>query len=53
MMRQISSLCCRLPTIENSQFREEFLTDVNDVMLTSYLATLTKGCNLISDVVDK
>ncbi|KAI9015561.1 maintenance of mitochondrial structure and function-domain-containing protein [Hyaloraphidium curvatum] len=53
MMRQISSLCCRLPTIDSPQFRQEFLTDVNDVLLTSYLAVLTKGCNAISDVVDK
>lgn len=53
LMRQISSLCCRLPTIDSPQFRQEFLTDLNDVLLTSYLATLTKGFNTINDVVEK
>ncbi|KAI8921061.1 COP9 signalosome complex subunit 6-like protein [Powellomyces hirtus] len=52
IMRQISSLCNRLPTVDNPEFREEFLTDYNDVLLMSYLATITKGANALNDLVD-
>ncbi|KAG0051372.1 COP9 signalosome complex subunit 6 [Gryganskiella cystojenkinii] len=51
--RQISSLCNRLPTISGQAFEEEFLTEYNDVLLTSYLATVTKGTNAMSEMVDK
>ncbi|KAF9437070.1 COP9 signalosome complex subunit 6 [Entomortierella beljakovae] len=51
--RQISSLCNRLPTISGQAFEEEFMTEYNDVLLTSYLATVTKGTNVMSDMVDK
>ncbi|CAG8617238.1 13478_t:CDS:2 [Ambispora gerdemannii] len=53
ILRQISSLCNRMPTFEGSEFREEFLTEYNDVLLTSYLATITKGTNSINELVDK
>ncbi|KAI8593248.1 COP9 signalosome complex subunit 6 [Geranomyces variabilis] len=52
IMRQISSLCNRLPTIDNVEFREEFQTDHNDVLLMSYLATITKGATLVNELVD-
>ncbi|KAF9905898.1 COP9 signalosome complex subunit 6 [Linnemannia zychae] len=51
--RQISSLCNRLPTISGQAFQEEFMTEYNDVLLTSYLATVTKGIHTMSDMVDK
>ncbi|KAF8931463.1 maintenance of mitochondrial structure and function-domain-containing protein [Dissophora ornata] len=51
--RQISSLCNRLPTISGQAFEEEFMTEYNDVLLTSYLATVTKGTHVMSEMVDK
>ncbi|KAG0216454.1 maintenance of mitochondrial structure and function-domain-containing protein [Mortierella sp. GBAus27b] len=51
--RQISSLCNRLPTISGQAFEEEFMTEYNDVLLTSYLATITKGTHIMSEMVDK
>ncbi|GJJ77632.1 COP9 signalosome complex subunit 6 [Entomortierella parvispora] len=51
--RQISSLCNLLPTIAGPAFEEEFLTEYNDVLLTSYLATVTKGTHAMSEMVDK
>ncbi|KAF9116413.1 COP9 signalosome complex subunit 6 [Mortierella sp. AM989] len=51
--RQISSLCNRLPTISGQAFEEEFMTEYNDVLLTSYLATVTKGTNVMSEMIDK
>ncbi|KAF9336860.1 COP9 signalosome complex subunit 6 [Podila minutissima] len=51
--RQISSLCNRLPTISGQAFEQEFMTEYNDVLLTSYLATITKGTNAMSEMVDK
>ncbi|KAI8818521.1 maintenance of mitochondrial structure and function-domain-containing protein [Fimicolochytrium jonesii] len=53
IMRQIGSLCNRLPTIDSPDFREEFLVSYNDVLLMTYLATVTKGANAVSELVDK
>jgi len=53
ILRQIASLCNRLPTIDGAEFNQEFLTEYNDVLLTSYLATITKGTNCINELVDK
>ncbi|KAF9158940.1 COP9 signalosome complex subunit 6 [Actinomortierella ambigua] len=51
--RQILSLCNRLPTIEGPAFEQEFMTEYNDVLLTSYLATMTKETNVMSEMIDK
>ncbi|KAI9282842.1 Mov34/MPN/PAD-1 family protein [Umbelopsis sp. AD052] len=51
--RQISSLCNRLPVVNNKDFNAEFLKEYNDVVLTSYLAAITKGVNNINELVDK
>ncbi|CAH1767724.1 5663_t:CDS:2 [Entrophospora sp. SA101] len=53
ILRQIAGLCNRLPTIDGSDFNQEFLTEYNDVLLTSYLATITKGTNCVNELVDK
>ncbi|KAJ3011381.1 COP9 signalosome complex subunit 6 [Thoreauomyces humboldtii] len=52
IMRQVASLCHRLPTIDSPDFRKEFLTDYNDVLLMTYLATITKGTSAAHDLVD-
>jgi len=53
ILRQIKGLTKRLPTMESSEFKEEFLNEYNDAVLTTYLATITQGLNSINDVVDK
>ncbi|KNC99284.1 uncharacterized protein SPPG_05538 [Spizellomyces punctatus DAOM BR117] len=53
IMRQIASLANRLPTIDSPEFQEEFLVDYNDVLLMTYLATITKGTSAISELVEK
>jgi len=53
ILRQIKGLTKRLPTMESSEFKEEFLNEYNDALLVTYLATITQGLNSINDVVDK
>ncbi|KAJ3041089.1 COP9 signalosome complex subunit 6 [Rhizophlyctis rosea] len=53
IMRQISSMCNRLPTIDSPEFREELLVSHNDVLLMTYLADITKGTNSIHELVHK
>ncbi|TPX36513.1 hypothetical protein SmJEL517_g01357 [Synchytrium microbalum] len=53
ILRQIASLCNRLPTLDSADFQTEFLADYNDVLLITYLATITKGSHVITDMVDK
>lgn len=36
-----------------AQFREDFLAEYNDGLMVTLLASLTKGTQLASDVVDK
>jgi len=53
ILRQIKGLTKRLPTMESTEFKEEFLNEYNDALLVTYLATITQGLNSINDVVDK
>ncbi|KAH0719666.1 hypothetical protein KY285_004504 [Solanum tuberosum] len=41
LLRQVSSLLRRLPTIESEKFRDDFLMEYNDTLLVSYLAMFT------------
>lgn len=51
VLRQISSLVAGLPASgELEEFRREFLTEYNDLLLTSYLANLTNGLNSLNEV---
>lgn len=43
VMRQIASLCNRLPAIDGNDFSSEFNADYNDVALLSLLSSITKG----------
>jgi COP9 signalosome complex subunit 6 len=50
-LRQISSLVAGLPASgELEEFRQEFLTEYNDLLLTSYLANMTSGLNSLNEV---
>jgi COP9 signalosome complex subunit 6 len=53
LLRRISSLCNQLPTIDTPQFKEDFLQEYNDALLIIYLASITKGCNSIYEIIDK
>eukprot|EP00245_Coleochaete_scutata_P017813 TRINITY_DN8926_c0_g1_i1.p1 TRINITY_DN8926_c0_g1~~TRINITY_DN8926_c0_g1_i1.p1 ORF type:complete len:301 (+),score=47.20 TRINITY_DN8926_c0_g1_i1:213-1115(+) len=53
LLRQISSLLRRLPTIDSLKFQEEFLMEYNDTLLMTYMATITKGTSTINELVDK
>ncbi|KAM0787944.1 hypothetical protein ACM66B_006149 [Microbotryomycetes sp. NB124-2] len=52
-LRMISALCTSLPATDAVDFQQEFMTEYNDVLLTTYLATLTKQLNTANDLLDK
>jgi COP9 signalosome complex subunit 6 len=43
VLREIRGMCNRLPADSTNTFREEYMTEMNDVMLMTYLATVTKS----------
>jgi len=53
LLRQISSLCNLLPSIDSSHFNQEFLVEYNDTLLMTYLSALTKGANQMNNLVEK
>ncbi|WVF65711.1 hypothetical protein IAT40_000442 [Kwoniella sp. CBS 6097] len=53
ILRQISALVATLPTMDAKDFQHELMTEYSDVQLTSYLQTLTKQLNALSDYADK
>jgi len=52
-MRQIKSLCARLPALDTPKFGDESLRDLNSTLLVAYLGCITKGIGMVNDVVDK
>jgi len=53
ILRQIKGLCNRLPTMQSLDFKEDLLSEYNDALLVTYLATITKSTNMVNEVVDK
>lgn len=53
IMRNCLSLCQRLPVLNTEKFNEQFFDQCNDVLLMSYLATITKGCNISNELISK
>jgi len=53
LLRQIASLCNQLPAIDSNTFNQDFLTEYNDALLVTYLASITKGSSQINELVDK
>lgn len=53
ILREAFTLSHRLPVVQNTQFKEEFHTQSNDVGLIMYLGTLTKAANDINSLVNK
>ncbi|CAI7813703.1 unnamed protein product [Closterium sp. NIES-54] len=50
--RQVSSLIRRLPAVDSDRFHRHFLTEFNDTLLMTYLASITKSTNTINELVD-
>lgn len=53
IMRSCMSLCQRLPVLSTQKFQENFFDQCNDVLLMSYLAGITKGCNISNELISK
>ncbi|KAK6092142.1 hypothetical protein MT418_007396 [Batrachochytrium dendrobatidis] len=53
LLRQISSLCNRLPTLQGNDFDNEFNVDYNDVLVMTLLAALTKGSHSLNELTNK
>jgi len=53
LLRQIKSLCSRLPALNSEAFHNEFLQDHNHTLLVTQLAVITQGTALTNDIIDK
>jgi len=53
LLRRMASLSSQLPAIDTAPFKQEFIHEYNDALLTTYLATITKGTNASNDLIDK
>lgn len=53
ILRQIKGMCNRLPAANALDFKEGFVSEYNDALLVTYLASITKSANIVNDVVDK
>merc|ERR1712087_759092 len=53
LLRQIKSLCSRLPALNSSAFRDEFLQEQNTALLVTYISAITKGIGSANEVIDK
>eukprot|EP00123_Amoebidium_parasiticum_P001608 comp12740_c0_seq1/m.7859 comp12740_c0_seq1/g.7859 ORF comp12740_c0_seq1/g.7859 comp12740_c0_seq1/m.7859 type:complete len:313 (-) comp12740_c0_seq1:254-1192(-) len=53
ILQDIASLCNRLPVMDSPDFKQELLSEYNDVLLMTYLATITKGANAINELAGK
>jgi len=53
LLRRISSLCASLPASDSAAFKSDFMTEYNDTLLVTYLASITKGSNNINELIDK
>jgi len=53
LLRRISMLTSQLPAIDSPSFKQEVISEYNDALLITYLATVTKGANGINELIDK
>jgi len=53
ILRQIKGMCNRLPAANALDFKENFVSEYNDALLVTYLATITKSSSIVNEVVDK
>lgn len=53
ILRDIQSLCNRLPVMNSPNFYKEFYTLYNDVTWISYLGVITQGSNTLNQYINK
>ncbi len=53
VLREVKGLCSRLPIQTTDIDGGHTVKDTNDVLLIAYLATITKGCSAINDLLSK
>ncbi|KAL0487130.1 csn6 [Acrasis kona] len=53
LLRQISSLSHRLPAVDSSKFKSDYNNELNESLLITYMASMTKGTNVLNEVVEK
>lgn len=53
MLRNINSLCNRLPAIDSTKFKSEYIQQMNEILLITYMATMTKGTNVLGELIEK
>jgi COP9 signalosome complex subunit 6 len=53
VLRAVTQLCNQLPQADTSDFRRDFISEYNDVLMITYLASITKGTANINDLIDK
>nr|CAG4648735.1 EOG090X08T4 [Polyphemus pediculus] len=53
VLREAKSLTHRLPVLNSETFQEEYYTQYNDVLLQTYLASITKACHDLHQFVNK
>jgi len=53
LLRRINALTHLLPAIDGDNFRQDFLNEYNDTLLSTYLASITKASNAINELVEK
>eukprot|EP01088_Endostelium_zonatum_P014081 TRINITY_DN294_c0_g3_i1.p1 TRINITY_DN294_c0_g3~~TRINITY_DN294_c0_g3_i1.p1 ORF type:complete len:313 (-),score=78.97 TRINITY_DN294_c0_g3_i1:79-1017(-) len=53
LLRQTVGIINLIPAIDTPKFKEEFLNEYNDALLVTYLSSITKGANVMNDLVDR
>lgn len=53
ILREMMGLCSRLPIETSDVEGGHTVKDTNDVLLVSYLATVTKGCSALNEMLSK
>jgi len=53
VLREAKSLTHRLPVLSSNMFQQEYYTQYNDVLLQTYLASITKACHDLHQFVNK
>jgi len=53
ILRQIIALIQELPAINTDKFKEDFLTEYNDALLVTYLASITKTSHAVNEMIEK
>ena len=52
LLRSVAAICNQLP-MDTDALRAEFLKEKSDSMLLTYLASITKNAQLVSEVMEK